>query len=456
MLRAIGATRASLVALSLARLAIVTLAGGVIAVAVAIAASPLMPIGPARLAEPHPGVEVNLAILAPGFAAIALLPLALLAGAAWRAARAAGGPLGVAEPPQTGHRSRLGGTLTRAGSVTGGVGVAMAFEPGRGRTAVPVRSALAGSVIAVAALAAAAVFGASLVALVSTPHDYGQNWDAQLDLQFGGVPGAFGATVIAAEHAVTGYASGNYGQLVIDGQIVPAIGLDQPRGAATDPRGGYLTMLAGRAARRPRRDRPRRPDAARHPRARRPDGPGHRRAGRERPAQRAARHAHHRGGRAARVRPRHVHAHRPRHRGRDDRVAAVRPLGARRDHDVPHQAHLLQLLPAPPAAGHRRGGRGGDADRLPHQGGLPAGLLRGGQRPAACRHQGLRRRQGHPARARRRAHRLRNRHPRARAGHRGAPTAPGPRPAQDPRFRQVARSSAWSPGRPAPSPPSRC
>ena len=49
------------------------------------------------------------------------------------------------------------------------------------------------------------------------------------------------ARVISAEHAVTGYASGNYGQLVIDGQIVPAIGLDQP------PSGGYLTMLAGRA-----------------------------------------------------------------------------------------------------------------------------------------------------------------------------------------------------------------
>jgi ABC-type antimicrobial peptide transport system permease subunit len=241
VLRAIGATRASLVALSLARLAIVTLAGGVIAVAVAIAASPLMPIGPARLAEPHPGTEVNLAILGLGFAAIALLPLALLAGAAWRAAQAAGGPLGVAEPAQPARRSRIGGALTRAGSVTGGVGVAMAFEPGHGRTAVPVRTALAGSVIAVAALAAAAVFGTSLVALVSTPHDYGQNWDAQLDLEFGGAPGAFGAHVIAAEHAVTGYASGNYGQLVIGGQVVPAIGLDQPAG------GGYLTMLAGRA-----------------------------------------------------------------------------------------------------------------------------------------------------------------------------------------------------------------
>jgi len=241
VLRAIGATRASLVALSLARLAIVTLAGGVIAVAVAIVASPVMPIGPARQAEPHPGVEVNLAILAPGFAVIALLPLALLAGAAWRAARAAGGPLGVAEPVQPARRSRIGGALTRAGTVTGGIGAAMAFEPGHGRTAVPVRSALAGSVIAVAALTAAAVFGTSLVALISTPHDYGQNWDAQLDTEFGGVPGSLGARVIAAEPAVTGYASGNYGELVIGGQIVPAIGLDQP------PEGGYLTMLAGRA-----------------------------------------------------------------------------------------------------------------------------------------------------------------------------------------------------------------
>jgi ABC-type antimicrobial peptide transport system permease subunit len=241
VLRAIGATRGSLVALSLARVGIVTVAGGAVAVAAAVAASPLMPIGPARLAEPHPGAEVNVALLGAGLAVIALLPLLLLAGAAWRAAAAAGGPFGVAEPVQPARRSRIGVTLTRAGSVAGGIGVAMAFEPGRGRTAVPVRSALAGSVIAVAAVTAAAVFGTSLVALISTPHSYGQNWDAQLDAEFGGVPGSLGARVIAAEPAVNGYAPGNYGQLVIAGQIVPAIGLDQP------PGGGYLTILAGRA-----------------------------------------------------------------------------------------------------------------------------------------------------------------------------------------------------------------
>src|SRR5580693_8046596 len=210
VLRALGVQRATLVTLSLARLGIVTVTGAIVAIAIAIAASPLMPIGPARLAEPHPGMEVNLAILGAGFAVIALLPLAVLVPPAWRAARQVQGPLGLAEPTARQSRpSRLAAALTHPGSVTGGAGVAMAFEPGHGRTAVPVRSALAGSVIAVAALAAAAVFGTSLVALVSTPHDYGQNWDTQLDLEFGGAPGAIGARMVAAERAVTGYASGN-------------------------------------------------------------------------------------------------------------------------------------------------------------------------------------------------------------------------------------------------------
>ena len=144
ILRALGMTRASLAGLSLARLAAVTLAGAVVAVGVAIAASPLMPIGPARLAEPTPGVEVNLAVLGIGFAIIVVLPLAVLVPQAWRAAGRAQGPLGVAEPVGPARPSRLGSALGLAGSVPGSIGVRMAFEPGRGRTAVPVRSALAG------------------------------------------------------------------------------------------------------------------------------------------------------------------------------------------------------------------------------------------------------------------------------------------------------------------------
>ena len=83
-----------LAAVSLARAAVVTIAGAVIAVAVAIAASPLMPVGAARLAEPRSGPEANLAILGAGFAAVILLPVLAVAPSAWRAARRAGQPLG--------------------------------------------------------------------------------------------------------------------------------------------------------------------------------------------------------------------------------------------------------------------------------------------------------------------------------------------------------------------------
>jgi ABC-type antimicrobial peptide transport system permease subunit len=240
ILRALGMTRARLVGLSLARVAVVTLAGAAVAVAVAVAASPLMPIGPARLAEPRPGIEVNLAILAVGFAAIALLPLAVLVPAAWRASAQVQGPLGVAEPAAPARTSRLGPALGRAGSVTGSLGVRMAFEPGRGRTAVPVRSALVGTTVAIVAVAAALVFGSSLIALVGIPHRYGQNWDQELDLGFAGVTAGFGAHVLAAEPAISGYARGDYGQLSVAGKIVPAIGISPVRGQ------GYYTLLAGR------------------------------------------------------------------------------------------------------------------------------------------------------------------------------------------------------------------
>jgi putative ABC transport system permease protein len=241
VLRAVGATRAMLSGLSLARLAVITVAGAVLAVAIAVAASPLTPIGAARLAEPHPGADVNLAILGAGAAVLALCPLLLLTPAAWRAAARAASPLGAHPAVARGRASWLAGLLGRTGAVSGAIGVRMAFEAGRGRTAVPVRSALAGAAIAVAAVTAAAVFGASLVGLVSTPRLYGQNWDAMTDLGFGSVTGQTAAQVFKAEPAVTQLAAGDYGAVTIGGQVVPAIGLDQVRGT------GFLTLLAGRA-----------------------------------------------------------------------------------------------------------------------------------------------------------------------------------------------------------------
>jgi hypothetical protein len=145
--------------------------------------------------------------------------------------------------------SRLGRVLGLAGSVPGSLGVRMAFEPGHGRTAVPVRSALVGTTVAVAAVVAAMVFGASFLGLVGTPHRYGQNWAHELDLRVGSVPLTLGSRVLAGLTGLTGYAGGNYGQVSLaapgsgsgSGTAVPAIGLDQLRG------NGFLTLLAGRA-----------------------------------------------------------------------------------------------------------------------------------------------------------------------------------------------------------------
>jgi ABC-type lipoprotein release transport system permease subunit len=242
VLRAFGATRGTLVLLSLARLAIVTVTGAVLAVIFAVAASPLMPIGPARAVEPSAGVDVSPLIFGPGAAVIALLPLLVLSPVAWRTAAQAAGPLGVAEPGAArGRPSRLAALLSRTGTVPGSIGVRLAFEPGRGRTAVPVRSALAGSVIAVAAVVSAGVFGASLAGLVGTPREYGQNWDAITDLGFGGVAPQAASGFLATAPAVAQHRGGVYGNVTIAGRSIAAIGLDNGD--------GYLTLLAGRAPR---------------------------------------------------------------------------------------------------------------------------------------------------------------------------------------------------------------
>ena len=177
-------TRRQLLAAGLVEVGAAAAAGAVLACGVAIAASPLMPIGPARLAEPDPGLSVDVPVLAVGFIAIVILLVARVAWPAWRLASARRAAerdaAGERRPPLAGGRwlARLGAPVT---AVTG---VRLAFDPGQGRTAVPVRSALLGLALSLAAVTAAATFGANLLHLVHTPHLYGQDWDAEVDLGF--------------------------------------------------------------------------------------------------------------------------------------------------------------------------------------------------------------------------------------------------------------------------------
>ena len=194
-LAALGMTRRQLLAAGLLEVAAGTVSGAALAVVVAIAASPLTPIGPARLAEPSPGVSVNGLVLALGFAGIVVLLLGRVAVTAWRqasvrpAAAAAQAPLaGLPTGAGARRRSRLAERLAAAGVPLPAVtGVRLALDPGRGRASVPVRSALLGLAVAVAAVAGAVTFGANLLRLVDTPRLYGQSWDVAFDGQFGAV-----------------------------------------------------------------------------------------------------------------------------------------------------------------------------------------------------------------------------------------------------------------------------
>jgi hypothetical protein len=231
-LAALGMTRTQLLVAGLIEVGATAAAGAAVACGVAIAASPFMPIGPARLAEPDPGVGVDLAALAGGFAAIVALLVASVAWPAWRQASVRTSGEQDAESP-SGRRSRTAEWVARAGApVTAVTGVRLALDPGRGRTAVPVRSALAGLVVAVAAVAAAVTFGTNLLRLVDTPRLYGQDWNVALDLQFSTITPEQFDGMAARVPGVTGWTFGFHGTL--------GIGLAAGHGPLVTP-----TLLAG-------------------------------------------------------------------------------------------------------------------------------------------------------------------------------------------------------------------
>lgn len=241
ILRALGMTRRQLWALGILRAATAGIVAAGLAVGVAIALSPLAPTGIARLAEPDPGVRVDVAVLGVGAAATVALVALLAALSAWGAAAVTGGALGTAEP--AGRRpSRLVTALARAGGPPSLVaGVRMALEPGRGRSAVPVRTTLVGVVLGVASLVAAATFGASLTHLLDTPRLYGWNWDLYVTDYGAGKVAARGRRVLAADPRIAGSSVGGGISLFVNGRPLDAAAFDPVEGSVLPP------VIAGRS-----------------------------------------------------------------------------------------------------------------------------------------------------------------------------------------------------------------
>lgn len=171
-LRALGMRRRERVAALAASVAPTAIGGAVIAVAVAIALSPLMPVGVARKAEPDRGVSVDGAALALGAIAVVVIVLGLAVATSWRANRAASrsDALAVRAPWKAG---RGFGALSHSPARTIGTRAALERRVGSG-------TALAGVVVAVAGVVAVTVFASSQDALAATPQRYGFPWDSRV------------------------------------------------------------------------------------------------------------------------------------------------------------------------------------------------------------------------------------------------------------------------------------
>jgi hypothetical protein len=226
VLRAVGMTRAQLVAVTLVRVALVGAGGALLAAALAVLASPLAPIGLARQAEVDPGLSVDLPVIAVGVVAVLAATLARAGIAAWWVTQGAGGAGGPDRAPR--RSSRVVDRVARAGATPSAVtGIRQALEPGRGEAAAPARTAMIGVVVAVVALAASLTFAGSLDHLARTPALQGWNWDVvvgnpndELDISPKG-------ELLARNPLVGGYTLVDQGSHTVDigGTAVPVLGI---------------------------------------------------------------------------------------------------------------------------------------------------------------------------------------------------------------------------------------
>ena len=213
---AVGMSGRELFALDMARNLVVGLAGAAGAVVIATALSPIAPLGEARLAEDSTGIAFDSLVLLLGALATVAVVLALGIWPAWRAARTRR----MDERAGPSRSSAVVRNLVTLGAPpTAVIGVRNALERRSGGSAVPLGSALLGMVLAVIALCATGVFGASLTHLTATPRLYG-------DPEQLGFNPANTALLTSLEHnpAVTAITEGvGAGDVTVNGKIVGAI-----------------------------------------------------------------------------------------------------------------------------------------------------------------------------------------------------------------------------------------
>ena len=235
-LRALGASRAEAAAAA-AGWGIVTVLGAMLlSVAGAIAVSPLAPVGPVRDYDPARGFQADWLVLGGAGTVLLVILLVQLAWLAWRGVRQ-----GRELPPA--QASGLVAAVSHAAlPVTVVTGLRHALERGTGRLRAPVLATLTGSIVAVIALVAALVFGASLTGLTTHPERYGWNWTLLVESSGGWGSWPTGNLdpldrnhLIAGQPGLLGWSELGFGQLTIHGTEVPVMGIQGHPGRPVQP-----------------------------------------------------------------------------------------------------------------------------------------------------------------------------------------------------------------------------
>jgi hypothetical protein len=246
-LSALGVRPPEFVLMALLRTLLTGAAGAAGAVLIAVLASPLTPVGEARLAVPSAGrMSLDLTVVLPGALAVLAAVTAMSVWPAIRQARLLSSHPPWRPAPATVAAGRAAGQARLPAPAL--IGIRHAFE--RGRDGKPVGTALLGTVMAVAALCATAVFGASLTHLVSSPELYGAPFQAYFSPD--GTPGSqakVNGPVLKSlkdDDAIEQITLGAFVEVNVNGRHVLTVAMTPVRGAP------LLSALDGRL---PRGDR---------------------------------------------------------------------------------------------------------------------------------------------------------------------------------------------------------
>lgn len=236
-LRALGlSTARTSLAVGAPALAAVS-SGAIGAGLLALAFSPLAPVGPVRDVDPSPGIDLDATVLGVG-------TLVLLVGLGLTAAITARRIVARQRHDRATDLSpsRL---VTRVAALglgpVGVLGTRHALSSDGSREGLPTRSTLVACTVSVAAVAAALTFGASVRSLIDTPSHYG--WDTDLAVNSGGgyeYLDLEGAEAAAAISGIDGLTIAAFAPIDVGGAEINSMGILPVEGRA------QITVVEGR------------------------------------------------------------------------------------------------------------------------------------------------------------------------------------------------------------------